>query len=75
MLYGAETWRVRAVKSKRLKIFEMKYLRSIAGVTLRDWIINDVVRFRTGMVKKLKDRVDTCAQTRHKGDEGRSERT
>ena len=53
VLYGAETWRVRAEESRRLNVFEMKCLRSMAGVTLRDRINNDVVRFRTGMVKWL----------------------
>ena len=58
VLYGAETWGVRAEERRRLNVFEMKCLRSMAGVTLRDRINNDVVRFRTGMVKRLEERVD-----------------
>ena len=60
VLYGAETWGVRAEERRRLNVFEMKCLRSMAGVTLRDRINNDVVRFRTGMVKKIEERVDAC---------------
>ena len=33
-------------------------MRGMAGVTLWDRINNDVVRLRTGMVRKLDDRVD-----------------
>ena len=58
VLYGAETWGVRAEERRRLNVFEMKCLRSMAGVTLRDRINNDVVRLRTGMVKRLEERVD-----------------
>jgi hypothetical protein len=59
VLYGAEAWGVRAEERRRLNVFEMKCLRSMAGVTLRDRITNDVVRIRTGMVKKLENRVDS----------------
>ena len=47
-----------AEEMRRLNVFEMKCLRSMAGVTLRDGINNDLVRFRTGMVKRLENRVD-----------------
>ena len=57
-LYGAETWGVRAEKRRRLNVLEMKCLWSMAGTTLRDKINNNVVRFRTGMVKRLEGRVD-----------------
>ena len=30
-------------KRRKLNVFEMKYLRGMAGVTLRDSIINDAV--------------------------------
>ena len=33
-------------------------MRDLAGVTLWDIINNDVVRLRTGMVRKLEDIVD-----------------
>ena len=58
VLYEAETWGVRTEERRRLNVFEIKCLRSMAGVTLRDRINNDVVRFRTGMVKRLEERVD-----------------
>ena len=49
---------VRAEERRRLNVFEMKCLRSMAGVTLRDRINNDEVRLRTGMEKRLEERVD-----------------
>jgi hypothetical protein len=58
VLYGAETWGLRAEERRRLNVFEMKCLRGMAGVTLWDRINNDVVRLRTGMVRRLEDRVD-----------------
>jgi hypothetical protein len=58
VLYGAETCGVRAEERRRLNVFEMKCLRGMAEVTLWDRINNDVVRLRTGMVRKLEDRVD-----------------
>ena len=42
-------------EERRLNVFEMKCLRGMAGVTLRDRINNDVVRLRTGMVRTLED--------------------
>ena len=49
---------MRAKERRRLNVFEMKCLRSMAGGTLWDRINNDVVRLRTGMMRKLEDRVD-----------------
>ena len=57
VLYGAETWGVKA-EERRLIVFEIICLRGMAGVTLWDRINTDVVRLRTGMVRKLGDRVD-----------------
>ena len=38
VLYGAETWVVRAEERRMLNVFEMKCLRDMAGVTLWDRI-------------------------------------
>ena len=51
---------MRAEERRRLNVFEMKRLWSMAGVALRDRINNNVVRNKTGMVQKLRDRVDAC---------------
>jgi hypothetical protein len=58
VLYVAEMWDVRAEERRRLNVSEMNCLRGMVGVTLGDRINNDVVRLRTGMVRKLEDRVD-----------------
>ena len=84
VLYRAETWGVRAEERRRLNVFEMKCLRSMAGVTLRDMINNDVVRFRTGIMKKLEERgfekvwahgEDGCKEIGEEGVEGGGEWT
>ncbi|KAG0420359.1 hypothetical protein DMUE_4310 [Dictyocoela muelleri] len=51
--------RIRVEERTRLNISEMKCLRGMTGVTLRDWTNNDIVRIRAGMVKKLEDGVDS----------------
>ena len=58
VLYGANTWGMRAEERRRLNAFEMKCFLGAIGVTLRDRINNAVVRIRTGMVKRLEERVN-----------------
>ena len=36
LLYGRETWALRAQDRKRLETAQMRFLRSVEGVTLRD---------------------------------------
>ncbi len=55
-LYGAETWNMGAAERKRLNVMEMRYLRSMCGVTLMDQVRNDEVQRRTGVVKELAER-------------------
>ena len=47
-----------AEERSRLNVFEMKCMWSMAVMTLRHRINNDVAQIRKGMVKKFKDRVD-----------------
>ncbi len=42
-LYGAETWNVGAAERKRLNVMEMRYLRSMCGVTRMDQLRNEEV--------------------------------
>lgn len=53
VLYGAETWGMRAAERQKLKVFEMRCLRSMAGVTRMDRIRNEEVRRRTGVRREL----------------------
>ena len=57
-MYGAETWNVREAERNRLDVFEMRCLRSMVGVTRMDRVRNEEVRRRTGMVRKMSERVD-----------------
>ena len=56
--YGSELWGMKASDRRRLNVFEMKCLRSMTGVSLRDRIRNEEVRRRVGIEKDLAARVD-----------------
>ena len=55
VLYRAEWGGFLAEECRWLNVFEMKCLRSMTGVTMRDRIKNDVVQIRTLLVRKLED--------------------
>jgi len=46
MIYGSETWAVKEEQKRRLETNEMRMLRMICGVTLRDRISNEEIRSR-----------------------------
>ena len=56
--YGSESWGMKVAERQRLNVFEMRCLRSMAGVSRIDRIRNEVVRERTGVGKELAARVD-----------------
>lgn len=58
MLYNAETWGTRLEESRRLHVFQIKCLRRIARVVRSNITNTDVFLIRTGMFRKLEDRVD-----------------
>ena len=43
MVYGAETWCLKAREKRRLNVFEMRGLRKTCGVTVIDRIRNRVI--------------------------------
>ena len=53
MRHGGESGR-----KEKVERFDIKCFSDIAGVTLWYRMNNDVVRLRTGMVRKLEDRAD-----------------
>ncbi len=57
-LYGAKKRNVRESERKRLYVFEMRYLRSMAGVTRMDRVRNEEAKRRSGIVRKMSERVD-----------------
>ena len=57
--YGSELWSMKEEERQKLNVFEMKCLRSMCGVTRLDRLRNEEVRERTGVRKKLAERVDT----------------
>ena len=47
--YGSELWGMKASERRKLNVFEMKCLRSMAGVSRLDRLRNEEVRKRTGV--------------------------
>jgi hypothetical protein len=46
MMYGSETWILRSQDCRRIETSQMRFLRAVAGVTLRDRISSEDVRKR-----------------------------
>ena len=58
VMYGSELWGLKLSERQKLNVFEMKCLRSMAGVSRMDRVRNEIVRERTGVRFALADRVD-----------------
>ena len=58
VLYGAETWCLRETERKKLNVFEMKCLRGMTGLYLRDRIRNEEIRRRIGVRKTMAEMAD-----------------
>ena len=56
--YGSECWGMKVSERQKLNVFEMRCLRSMAGVSRMDRIRNEVVRQRTGVEIESGTRVD-----------------
>jgi hypothetical protein len=50
MMYGSETWILRPQDCRRIETSQMRFLRSVAGVTLRDRINEERKILQTGNV-------------------------
>ena len=48
-LYGAEAWCMRSSEKRKVNVLEMKYLRSLVGVSRMDRVRNEDVRRRAGI--------------------------
>jgi hypothetical protein len=46
MMYGSETWMLRSQDCRRIETSWMRFLRAVAGVTLRDRLRSEDVRKR-----------------------------
>jgi hypothetical protein len=54
-VYASETWTIRVEDQRKLSVFEMRCLRCLLGVTLRDRIRNENVRQRLGIDSTILD--------------------
>ena len=48
VLYGAEAWGMRSAERRKVNVLEIKYLRSLVGVSRMDRVRNEEVRRRAG---------------------------
>ena len=58
LLYGAEAWGMRSAERRKVNVLEMKYLRSLVGVSRMDRGRNEEVRWRAGIERELASRAD-----------------
>ena len=58
VLYGAETLALKESENKRLDVMEMRFLRSMCGLTRLDRIRNEEIIRRMGVQNKLSGRVE-----------------
>ena len=58
VMYSSESWGMKVTERQKLNVFEMKCLRSVAGVSRLNRVRNEVVRARTGVRRELATRVD-----------------
>jgi hypothetical protein len=47
LLYGCEVWAVTEADTHRLKVFQMRRLRTICGVSLQDRVRNDTILYKS----------------------------
>ena len=57
-LYGAEAWSMRCAERRKVNVLEMKFLRSLVGVSRMDRVRNEQVRRRAGIERELASRAD-----------------
>src|SRR5215469_3803465 len=53
VMYGSESWFLNAKERSDLEVFEMKGLRNMCGITIRDRIRNERIRERCGWERGL----------------------
>ena len=65
LLYGSETWTVKARDARRITAAEMKYMRRTAGYTWTDYKTNcEGVKNNTrfGQITGIKEKLDTTCK-------------
>ncbi|XP_068202029.1 uncharacterized protein [Palaemon carinicauda] len=58
VMYESDLWGMKVTERQNLNVFEIKCLRSMAGVSRLDKVKNEVVRVRTGVRNNLAARMD-----------------
>ena len=57
-LYGGEAWGMRSAERRKVNVLEVKFLRSLVGVSRMDRVRNEEVRRRPGIERELESRAD-----------------
>ena len=58
LLYGSETWTVLKSDLNKLEVFQMRCLRQILGISLRDRITNETVRVRSQNQPRIEEQIE-----------------
>src|SRR5215469_591497 len=58
VMYGSETWSLNAKERNNLEVFEVKGLRSMCGLSIRDRVRNVIIRERCGWERDLFSRYE-----------------
>lgn len=53
LLYGTEKWVLKKFQIRRLEAAKIQFLRSVGGVTLREHIWSEPIRYDLGRVETL----------------------
>ena len=56
LLYGCESWALKEEDARRLEVFQMRCLRQILGISLRDRVPNTEIRRRCSNQPTIKER-------------------
>ena len=59
LLYGAKTWVILKSELNRLEIFQMRCLRQILKISIRDRITNDNIRYRCLQQPTVEEQIQT----------------
>ena len=52
-LYGVEAWGMRSAERRKVNVLEIKFARSLMGVSRMERVRNEEMRRRTGTVREL----------------------
>jgi hypothetical protein len=58
LLYGSESWTIKARDARRITAAEMKYMRRTAGYTCTDYKTNTQITNYSGQITGIQEKLD-----------------